>query len=95
VTPAGNCGLSAFKANSCNFLMRAEGTSKPRKGSVSNLAPGNYDVLIAYAGSQQESMSIQVILSSSGCPAVTSAQAVGASRGSGSPETLQRDLFRR
>jgi hypothetical protein len=95
VVAAGSCDLDAFKRNACNFLMRAEGTAKPRKGSVANLAPGNYDVLIAYVGSQQESMSIQVILSSSSCPAITRAQTVGAPDGAGQPRTQDRGLLQR
>src|SRR5262249_15063079 len=95
VVPGGSCDLDAFKHDACNFLMRVEGSAKPRKGSLANLAAGNYDVLIAYVGSQQESMSLQVILSSSSCPAITSAQSAGVSRSGDQPEAQERGLLRR
>jgi len=74
LVPAGSCTLDTFNNRSCNFLIRSDSGAKPRKVSAANLAPGNYDVLIANFGSQQESMAVQVVLSSAGCPAITNAR---------------------
>jgi hypothetical protein len=70
VVPTNTCALAQFNARTCNFLLRSDSGPKPRKGSVNNLAAGTYDLLVANFASQQESVSVQVVLSSAGCPAL-------------------------
>jgi hypothetical protein len=70
---AGACSIDQFNAQTCTFLARSETTTKPRKISVANTSPGNYELLVANFGTQDESISGQVILSSSTCPAFASA----------------------
>ena len=72
LVPANSCSVDQFNARSCNFLFRSESGAKPRKVSASNVAAGSYDVLVANFSSQDESASLQVILSSAGCPALAS-----------------------
>jgi hypothetical protein len=80
VVTAGSCSLSQFNAQTCTFLARSETTTKPRKISVANLAAGNYELLLANAG-QDESLSVQLVLSSATCPAfATTGPAVSMSR---------------
>jgi hypothetical protein len=73
VVPANSCGLAAFNARTCNFLIRSESGAKPRKVSLANLSPGTYDLLLGNFASQTESMSALVVVSSSTCPAITGA----------------------
>jgi hypothetical protein len=73
VVPAGQCTLDQFNARSCNFLLRSEPGTKPRKVSVPSIAPGNYALLIGNFATQDESVATQVILSSSTCPSFASA----------------------
>ena len=69
LVPAGNCQtLAEFNARSCNFLIRSESGSKPRKVSAANVLPGAYQELVANFGTKQEAISTQVFLSSSTCP---------------------------
>jgi hypothetical protein len=78
----GSCGLDAFNARSCNFLIQSEPggavgspptAPKPRKVSASNVAAGSYQLLIANFAGVQESLSTQVFLSSATCPAFATA----------------------
>jgi hypothetical protein len=90
----GGCTLDQFNARSCNFLIRSESGVKPRKVSASNVAAGTYSLLIANFASQDESLSLLVVQSSPGCPAITSATAT---RDTGHAEVrrLSRDLLHR
>jgi hypothetical protein len=68
---SGACGLDAFNARTCTFLLRSEPSSvKPRILSASNTAPGTYTLLVADFTSFDESLGVQIILSNAGCPAV-------------------------
>jgi uncharacterized protein YceK len=69
----GACSIDQFNANSCTFLAVSETTVKPRKFSVPNTAAGNYDLLLVNFADQDESLSVQVVLSSATCPAFASA----------------------
>lgn len=69
----GTCPINSFNARSCNFLVVAEGTSKPRKATLNNVAPGSYHVLFANFNTKPESVSTQVFFKTSTCPAITSA----------------------
>ncbi len=69
----GACSFDQFKANACTYLLQLSGPPKPLKGSVPNLAPGTYGVIIGNPSSAQESVSIRVVLSSASCPAASSA----------------------
>jgi hypothetical protein len=66
---AGGCPIDLFNAQACTFLTRSETATKPRKISVPNVAAGNYELLVAnFEENQDESISGQVVLSSSTCP---------------------------
>jgi hypothetical protein len=91
LVPAGSCNLDGFNKRTCSFLVRSESGPKPRKVSAANVAPGGYDVLMANFASQDESMVLQVVLSSSGCPAFSSAQAAS-SAGEGQVSALRKGL---
>jgi hypothetical protein len=78
---AGACSIDQFNAETCTFLARSETTTKPRKISVANTAAGNYELLVANFGTQDESISGQVVLSSSTCPAFASAGREASARG--------------
>jgi hypothetical protein len=68
---SGACTVDAFNARTCTFLLRSEPSSvKPRVLSASNVAPGNYTMVIADFTSFDESVAIQIVLSNAGCPAV-------------------------
>ncbi len=64
----GSCNLDQFNARSCTFLLKAEGQAKPKRVSVSNVAPGSYSLLIANFSAVDESASASVTLSSASCP---------------------------
>jgi hypothetical protein len=81
VVTAGSCSLDQFNAQTCSFLTRSETTTKPRKVSVA-IAAGNYELLLANAG-QDESLSVQVVLSSTSCPAFATAGSVTSAAGFG------------
>jgi hypothetical protein len=68
VVSQGACDLDQFNARSCNFLIRSEpSTVKPRKVSVSNVAPGSYALYIANFSDLDESAAVQIISSSATC----------------------------
>jgi len=73
VVTAGSCPIDSFNANACTFLLRSESPTKPRKVSLANIAAGNYEMLVANYGSQDDSVSTQIIVSSSTCPAIAAA----------------------
>ncbi len=81
VVPANSCTLAAFNARTCNFLIRSEPGAKPRKVSAASVAPGTYDLLIANFAQRDESVSTQVISSTSTCPALAAASGPGADAG--------------
>src|SRR5258708_6713597 len=67
----GSCTIDQFNGRTCGFLIRSEAPGpKPRIVSASNVAPGNYQVVAANYAARNESLSLQVILSSSECPSV-------------------------
>jgi hypothetical protein len=68
VVPAGQCNLTQFNNRSCTFILQSEPGGKPKKVSVPSIAPGNYNLLIGNFASQDESVTTQVILSSTTCP---------------------------
>ncbi len=77
----GTCTIDQLNARTCDFILRSEAatTPKPRRLSASNIAAGGYQIIVGNAGTQTESSSIQVVVSSSSCPAIIST-GVGASR---------------
>ncbi len=89
----GGCTLDQFNARSCNFLIRSDSGPKPRKVSASNVAAGTYSLLLANFASQEESLSLQVVQSSLGCPAATAAAATR-DTGHAGARRLSRDLLR-
>lgn len=72
VVGAGTCPIAQFNADTCTYLARSETTVKPRKFSVANVAAGNYELLAANFSDVDESISGQVVLSSTTCPAFAS-----------------------
>jgi len=72
VVGAQTCPIDSFNANTCTFLARSETSVKPRKVSV-NVSAGNFELMVANFSSQDESISGQVVLSSSTCPAFATA----------------------
>jgi hypothetical protein len=70
LVPANTCTLAEFNARSCNFLIRSETGAKPRKISTPSFAAGNYRWMIANFSQDQESASLQVILSKGACAAL-------------------------
>jgi hypothetical protein len=89
---AGGCSIDQFNAKTCTFLVRSEITTKPRKLSVPNTAAGNYELLVANFGTQDESISGQVILSGSTCPAFAVGGSVTSAAGFGG--RLSESTFR-
>jgi hypothetical protein len=73
VVTAGSCPIDSFNANACTFLLRSESATKPRKTSLASIATGNYEMLVANYGSQDDSVSTQIIVSTSSCPAIAAA----------------------
>jgi hypothetical protein len=67
----GSCTIDQFNARTCSFLIQSEPPGpKPRILSAFDVPAGNYQVLAANYAPRDESLSLQVILSSSGCAAV-------------------------
>ncbi len=79
----GACEIDQLNARTCDFVLRSEAstTPKPHKLSASSVAAGSYTVIVGNAGDQDESVSVQVVLSSATCPAF--AAGPGASRTAG------------
>jgi hypothetical protein len=76
------CSFAQFKASACNFLLSLISPPKPLKGSAPNVAAGTYVLIIGNAASQNESVSIQVLLSAATCPPLASLSPHSASQGS-------------
>jgi len=72
VVSAGTCTIAQFNADTCAYLARSETTVKPRKFSVANVTAGNYELMAANFSDVDESISGQVVLSSTTCPAFAS-----------------------
>jgi hypothetical protein len=70
LVPANTCTLDEFNARSCNFLIRSETTSKPRKISTPGFSAGNYRWLVGNFSEDQESVSLLIVLAKGGCPAL-------------------------
>ena len=63
LVPANTCTLEEFNARSCNFLVRSEpSATKPKKISTPNFTAGNYRWMIGNFSTDQESVSLQVVL---------------------------------
>jgi hypothetical protein len=68
----GPCSFAQLQAGACTLLLQTVSPPKPLKASVSNVAAGTYGLIILNPNSVLESMSLQVFLSSSTCPAAAS-----------------------
>jgi hypothetical protein len=66
------CSFEQWQAGSCKVLLNSSSPPKPLKGSVQALPVGTYAIFFANANSVVESASVQVVLSSGSCPAVSS-----------------------
>lgn len=71
LVPVNTCTLAEFNSRTCNFLVRSEVTTKPRKISTPNFAAGNYRWIIGNFADVQESASILIVLSKGECAALT------------------------
>jgi hypothetical protein len=91
VVPAGTCTLDQFNARTCNFLVRSETTTKPRKLSTSNFAAGSYTLLIANFATQDESLSLQLFSKTETCPALAGS---GGPLGAAANGTVERVITR-
>ncbi len=87
VVPKDSCSLAAFNNRSCNFIIRSERSNiKPRKVTASAVSPAAYDLFVVnFNTDQKESISTQVISSTSTCPALA------ANPGDGSTIDLAND----
>ena len=72
LVPANTCTTVAeFNARSCNFLVRSEpSATKPRKISTPNFNAGNYRWMVGNYSEDDESVSLLIVLSKGGCPAL-------------------------
>ena len=69
LVPANTCTLEEFNARTCNFVIRSETTTKPRKVSTT-ITAGNYRWMIGNYSEDQESVSLLIALSKGSCPAL-------------------------
>lgn len=67
------CEWDQFRAGTCSMLLQLYSPPKPLKGTIDNLPAGTYRLVIGNGRSEPESVSIQMVLSSPGCPAASSA----------------------
>ena len=72
LVPTGGCTLEEFNARTCNFLVRSETATKPRKLSQPNFSAGNYRWIVANFSEEQEAANLLIVLSKGTCPALTS-----------------------
>jgi hypothetical protein len=86
VVRAGSCPFDQLQAGTCTFLVQGGGPgtgvppgTKPLKISTPNFAAGAYNLIILTATTQDESASIQVVLSQGSCAALTSSSESAAS----------------
>jgi hypothetical protein len=91
LVPANTCTLAEFNARSCNFLIRSETTTKPRKVSTPNFSAGNYRWMIGNFSDGQESASLQIVLSKGSCAAFAGTPSAAGRTGEGWP-ALERAL---
>ena len=68
----GPCSFAQLQAGTCTLLVQLTSPPKPLKGSASNVGPGTYGLIIVNPNSVEESVSVQVVLSSSSCPTAAS-----------------------
>jgi hypothetical protein len=83
LVPANTCSLDEFNNRSCNFLIRSESGSKPRKISTPNFNAGNYRWIVGNFAEVPESYSLQIVLSKGGCAALAGAPPAAAQRNEG------------
>ena len=68
----GPCSFAQLQAGTCTLLVQLTSPPKPLKGSAPNVGPGTYGLLLLNPNSVEESVSVQVVLSSSSCPTAAS-----------------------
>ncbi len=63
LVPANTCTLEEFNARSCTFVIRSEpSATKPKKISTPNFTAGNYRWIIGNFSTEQESVSLAIVL---------------------------------
>jgi hypothetical protein len=90
--PANTCTLEEFNARSCNFLVRSEpSATKPKKISTPNFTAGNYRWMIGNFSTDQESVSLQVVLQKgTGCAPLAGGRPSAAAVREGNLPPLER-----
>jgi hypothetical protein len=91
LVPANTCTLQEFNARTCNFVVRSEVTTKPRKISTPNFAAGNYRWIIANFAQVQESASLLIVLSKGECPALAAPPAASGMAADSLPDLERMD----
>lgn len=92
LVPANSCTLAEFNARTCNFFVRSETTTKPRKISYTATA-GNYRYIVGNFSDDLESATLQIVLSKGSCPAFGAAPSASTVHAGALPE-MERLLRR-
>jgi hypothetical protein len=66
------CTFDQLKANTCTLLLNSMSPPKPLKASIQNVSPGTYVLFVGNTSSADESITLQVVLSTGPCPAASS-----------------------
>jgi len=61
------CGPDQFRVNGCNVIADLFPPPKPVEEATTWLSPGDYDLILANFSRAEETTSVKVILSSTGC----------------------------
>jgi hypothetical protein len=70
------CTFDQLKANQCTLLLNSTSPPKPLKGSIANLAPATYVLIVGNGNSVDDVISLQVVLNTGSCPAPSLATAI-------------------
>jgi hypothetical protein len=95
LVPANTCTLDEFNSRSCNFVIRSESGSKPRRISTSNFNAGNYRWIVGNFADLAESYSLQIVLSKGSCPALVGAPPTAAKGNESGPSPAMERMTHR
>jgi len=74
LVPVGTCSLEEFNERACEFLIQGEPTSQKPRRMLEDVNAGNYRWIIGnFQDEEDESASLQIILSTGDCPVPTGA----------------------
>lgn len=68
------CSLEQLQNSECNVLFSGFSPPKPLQEATSLLRAGSYSLIIGNPNAVEESVSVEVVLKSAGCPAESQAQ---------------------